>query len=329
MSDDRHTRQWPTRREVLVLGVGAFAIAAVPLRGRRRAVRRTVPVMGTVAEFAVVHDDRTEAHAAIDAAIGDLQEVDRMMTRFDPTSDIGRTNLGAAREAVTVSPATAGVVAAAIGWAEASEGWFDPCLVRTIELWDVGARRTPPSPSAFSRLAGRHLYRDLDLDTLAGQPAIRFTGADVGLDLGGIAKGYGVDRAVATLRAHGMRDAIVNVGGDLYAMGTAEDGDAWEVGIRSPDQPTRVVTTLSVRDQAVATSGSYLQYFESGGRRYHHLIDPETAAPRMSEMQSLTISANDCLTADAAGTALFGRDPADGRHLLARHAPTAAVALAI
>jgi thiamine biosynthesis lipoprotein len=281
--------------------------------------------MGTMAEFAVVHHDRAAAQVAIDAAISELHEVDRRMTRFDPTSDVGRANRGAARDAVIVSSATAGVVAHAIGWAEASKGRFDPCLVRAIELWDVGVRKDPPSPSAFSRLAGRHLYRDLDLDTLAGQPAIRFAHRDVGLDLGGIAKGYGVDRAVAALRAHGMRDAVVNVGGDLYAMGTAEDGDAWRVGIRSPSRPARLVTTVSVRDQGVATSGSYLQYFESRGRRYHHLIDPETAAPRNCEMQSLTISAVDCITADAAGTALFGRDPAEGARLLAQHAPTATI----
>jgi thiamine biosynthesis lipoprotein len=329
VSENNQERRGPTRREVLVLGVGALAVAAVPLVGRRRVVRRTVPVMGTLAEIAVFHDDRAAAQAAIDAAIDELRQVDRWMTRFDAASDVGRANLGAAHDAVVISPATAGVVASAIGWAEASDGWFDPCLFRAIEVWDVGNREAPPPAAAFGRLAGRRLYRHLDLDTLRGQPAVRFGDTDVGLDLGGIAKGYGVDRAVAALRARGMRDAIVNVGGDLYAMGTGEDGDAWHVGVRSPHRPDDLVTTLPVRDQAVATSGSYLQYFESRGRRYHHLLDPETATPRACEMQSLTISAQNCVTADAAGTALFGRDPADATRVLAAHAPDAAVVLAI
>jgi thiamine biosynthesis lipoprotein len=319
----------PTRRDVLVLGVGVFAVATVPWAGRRRPVRRTVPVMGTVADFAVIHDDRAAAQAAIEVAIAELRKVDRWMTRFDAASDVGRANLNAAREAVIVSPATADVVSSAIDWAEASDGWFDPCLVRTIEVWDVGHRQEPPDPSAFRRLASRRLYRNLDVGSFKGQPAVRFHDADVGLDLGGIAKGHGVDRAVTALRDAGMRDAIVNVGGDLYAMGVGQDGDAWRVGIRSPERPDRLVTTLAVRDRAMATSGSYLQYFDSRGRRYHHLLDPETATPRACEMQSLTISAQTCVTADAAGTALFGRDPSDAARVLSAHAPNAAVVLAI
>ena len=106
-----------------------------------------------------------------------------------------------------------------------------------------------------------------------------FHDEDMGIDLGGIGKGYGVDRAVAVLREWGFQNGLVNVGGDLYAMGVSEDGDPWNVGVRSPDDPQGLVANLAMSDQAVATSGDYHQYFEHDGRRYHHLLDPTTGAP--------------------------------------------------
>lgn len=329
MSGSDQDRPCPTRRQLLWLGVGAFAVAAWPAIGRRSVVRRSVPVMGTMADIAVVHGDRAQAQVAINAAIAELRQVERWMTRFDVSSDVGRANRDAATEATVVSPETAMVIAAALGWADASSGAFDPCLVRAIELWDVGSRRLPPPPNAFTRLAGRQLYRALDVDTWRGQPAVRFSDPDGGLDLGGIAKGYGVDRAVDALRQRGVERAIVNVGGDLYAIGAGRDDEPWRVGVRSPEHPDRVVATLSVRDRAIATSGTYLQYFESRGRRYHHLIDPDTAAPRTCTMQSLTISADSCMAADAAATALFGVDGAVAARVLARHAPDASIEMVL
>lgn len=325
MSVTDPTRLHLTRRELLWLGVGAFAVVSGPVVGRRAVVRRSVPVMGTVADLAVVHQDRARASEAIDAAIAKLQQVERWMTRFDDTSDVGRANRAAATDATIVSPATATVVTAALIWADVSGGAFDPCLARTIEAWDVARRSDPPAPDAFARLAGRRLYCALDVDTWRDQPALRFSDPDVGLDLGGIAKGYGVDRAVTALREHGISDAIVNVGGDLYAIGSAADGDPWRVGVRSPDQPDRIVSTLEVSDRAVATSGSYLQYFESRGRHYHHLIDPDTAAPRVCAMQSLTVSADSCMTADAAATALFGATTTDTDRILAHPSVSARI----
>ena len=90
----------------------------------------------------------------------------------------------------------------------------------------------------------------LDVDTLGGQPAVKLTDAHAAIDLGGIAKGHGVDLAVQALREHGIEDALVNVGGDLYAMGTSEDGDAWRIGIRDPEDPAGLCARIDVRDEA-------------------------------------------------------------------------------
>lgn len=308
-------RVGPGRRAFIALGVGAFTLAAIPLvRRRRRLVRRAVPIMGTVAELVVVHRDVWYAGGAIDAAIARLRTAERTLTRFSATSEIGRANARAAGEAVSVSAETAAVLRAAVAWADRTDGVFDPCLGRSIALWDVGARTAPPSERAVARFAGRGLYRALDIDTWRGRPAVRFTDKDVSVDLGGIGKGYGVDRAVDVLRDWGIRDAVVNLGGDLYAMGESVDGDAWRIGVRSPDEtvgvaslvgPGQAIATIDVRDAAIATSGDYLQYFEYKGRRYHHLLDPSTGAPRARGLRTLTVQATDCMTADAAATAAF------------------------
>lgn len=320
------TGRGPSRREFLVLGAGAFTVTAVGASWRRqRLVRRTVPVMGTVAEIAVVTRDERGAHQAISAAVDELYAVERMMTRFSSRSDIGRANLRAYGAPVAVSAATSVVVAESMRWAAVEGSRFDPCIGRVTELWDVANRSTPPHGDVVRRLAGRSLYRGLELDTSASGHALVFRDPDIALDLGGIAKGYAVDRAVASLRAWGVTNALVNAGGDLYAMGASEDGDPWQVGVRSPTDPARLAGTFPLSDRAVATSGDYEQYFDHGGRRYHHLLDPATAAPRQNGAHSLTVAAESCMTADAAATAVFGLDAATARQVLTRAAPAAEI----
>jgi FAD:protein FMN transferase len=305
---DKDIRSAPTRREFVALGVGALVVASIPWASRRRFLaQRTVPVMGTIADLAVVHRDVTYAQAAITAAIARLRMVEAVMTRFQPTSDVGRANRCAARDGALVTPETATVLEAALAWASRTDGAFDPALGGAIELWDVGHRTRPPAIESVRRFAGRGLYRGLDLSR-SGRPTVRFTQPDLAIDLGGIAKGYGVDQAVAVLREWGIADALVNVGGDLYAMGRAADGGVWRVGVRSPDAADRLVAQFDLEDAAVATSGDYLQYFDYHGRRYHHVLDPATGEPRVSAMRSITIQAMDCMTADAAATAAFGQD---------------------
>jgi len=316
-----------TRREALTLGVGAFVVASIPIAAHRRQtlVRRAVPVMGTIAEFAVVHRDPRQAHDAIDAAIEELRRVDRLMTRFSATSEIGTANRLAASRPVAVSAATARVLEEGLAWAHASAGAFDPSLGRAIVLWDVGRRREPPPDGAVRRLAGRGFFRAVELDTWRGRPVIRLADPDAQLDLGGIAKGYGVDQAAAALRRHGVTQAIVNVGGDLYALGSAADGGPWTVGIRAPEHPERLAGSLEVQDAAVATSGDYLQYFLHRGRRYHHLLDPATAEPRATPVRSVTVTAPTCVAADAAATAVFGMAPERAARLLQARAPGARI----
>ena len=307
------------RREFVGLGLGAFVVASIPLARRRpeRVVRRTLPVMGTIAQFAVVHRDERTAHAAIDAAMAELLWVERTMTRFTDTSDIGRANLLAAREDVIVTPETAYVTREALRWASALDGQYDPAIGAVCKLWNVKQRHEPPPPERIAELAGRGFYRNIEV----GTAVLRYHDAGARLDLGSIAKGYGVDRAVAALRNAGIEKALVVAGGDLYALGSSPSGDPWSIGIQSPMDERAIVDTLALSDRAVATSGTYRQFFRYRGHKYHHIMDPATAEPRATAMQSLTVIADSVMHADASTTALFGLTEPEITHALARHLP--------
>lgn len=321
-------RGTPTRRALLTLGVGALVVASLPRarRERRERVVRTFLTMGTLAEVTVLDADPRRATAAIDAVAAELDRLEGVLTRFRDGSEVGRANLRAGLEPVVVGEETALVVEEALRWAEASDGGFDPCLARAIDVWDVLHRTVPPDEALVRPYAGRRLHRKVDVERGGAGGVIRFQDADVGLDLGAIAKGYAVDRAAAVLSSRGIRDAIVKVGGDLVALGHGETGDPWRIGIRSPEDPVGISGTLDVSDQAVATSGDYERYFDARGRRYHHILDPATASPRVSPTHSVTVVAPTCFVADAAATSVFGRPRAWGERLLARRAPGARIA---
>ena len=302
------------RRELLTLGMGVFVTLSFPraLRRHTTLVKRSVPLMGTIAEIQVAHPSERFAEDAIDAAIAELQWVERTMTRFRDDSDIGRANLGGGRDGVRVTHETAFVIAAALRASSASDGRFDPAVGKASELWDVLNRHEPPPADRVTRLAARGFWRKVDVGEGPGSPRVRFDDPDLHLDLGAIAKGYGIDRATAVLRNRGVRHAIVTVGGDLFALGNSPDGEPWTVGIRSPHDENALAATLRVSDRAVATSGDYERFFMWHGMRYHHLIDPATAAPRRTGFHSATVLASHCMDADAASTSVFGlpREPA-------------------
>jgi FAD:protein FMN transferase len=307
----------PSRRDLLVIGIGGF-VTAIPFARQRplTLVRKNALVMGTIAEFAVVHHDLRAAEGAIEAAIRSLHWVDHAMCRFNPASDVGRANRAAGQTPVTITPDTAAVLEEAVAWAEASDGAFDPCLARAVTLWDVTHRHEPPSATEVHRLADRKFFRTMEVDRCLR--TVRLHDEDAAIDLGGIAKGYGVDRAVAVLRKNGIAHALVGSGGDLYALGRSPSGEPWHVGIQSPDDSGKIVGTLLVENGGVATSGVYEQFFDYNGTRYHHLLDPTTGEPRQCAQRSATVMAPTCMTADAGATAVFGMARADADRILAR-----------
>jgi thiamine biosynthesis lipoprotein len=147
------------------------------------------------------------------------------------------------------------------------------------------------------------------------------------MDLGGVAKGYAVDRAVQALRSHGIERALVNAGGDIYAMGTPEDEEGWRIGIQHPCDPRKLAAAFRVRDQAVATSGNYENAVSVNGERIGHLFDPHSGRPA-NPILSATVVAPSAMEADALATASFLMAEKDSRSFVNSHPRTAALLIA-
>ena len=320
-------RRTVSRRWVLhgLLAGGALALTggvALVGGGRRSAFAGTRAMMGTTATILVAGRrpaDASKAEAAVAAAFDRMEHVSCLMTRFAADSDIGRVNAQPER-AVPVDALTARVVAAGLAYARASDGAFDPALDRLSTLWGFhgGAPpRTLPVPPLLAPWWGGGLHRSVALGDAAGRPTLRLAHREIGLDLGGIAKGFAVDEGVAELRRWGIRDAIVEAGGDLYALGHDPTGSPWPVGVRHPRDPRRLLATLRLSDEAAATSGDYEHTVTVAGRRFGHLIDPRTAWPA-AWLHSATVRAESAMAADALATAACATPPARLPALLRR-----------
>ncbi len=302
------------RRAFLGLGAGILGVALTPvwLRPAGRIHRLSVPVMGTIADLAVVDSDAGRARVALDAAAGELRHVEALMTRFVASSDVGRFNAAPMGTRVPVSHETAEVVRAAIGWARATGGAFDPTLEPVARLWDPAFVDRPPDRDVLRSAASESRgWTALEVQ-VRGDAAWLTRAPGTALDLGGIAKGWGIDRAADRLAGMGVASALVSVGGDLAALGAAPEGRPWRVGIRDPRDPEGIIRTVELTDGALATSGDYERWFEHDGVRYAHILDPKRAAPHRGVLRSVTVTAPRAVDADAAATAAFvlGHDAA-------------------
>lgn len=300
------------RRTLLKHGL-AWAIVCTgaglgPLLARKRKLfRKARLLMGTLAEIQVVHDHAPTAFRAIDQAFEEIQRIESLMSRFKQTSDVGQANQFAFQQPISVAQDTAAVIQRALHWASITKGFFDPALGHLVELWDISHRTSPPKKPKWQVLASKQWYRQIELQSRESSSWLAFHIPDVKLDLGGIAKGYAVDRATAVLSNIGIDQALVNLGGDIAVLGRKSSAQDWRVGIKDPNSPHKIAQVLSLRNQALATSGNYEQYFisQTDGILYHHLIDPILARPGPSIFQSLTVVGTNCCDADALSTGLF------------------------
>lgn len=194
------------------------------------------------------------------------------------------------------------VLTAGLTYAEQSGGKMDPALGRLTALWDVnGAQPRVPDRKAIAAARERSGAK---LVAVAGNEVALSGG--VWLDFGGLGKGYAADELRALFEAEGVEHALVSLGGNLLALGGRREGGPYRLGIRDPEGATgEVIGTFALAEGVVSTSGDYERYFEQGGRRYHHILDPETGYPALTDLASVTVVAEEGLYADFLSTYLF------------------------
>ena len=303
-----------------------LCLLAAGCNGQPRLYPKTRGTLGPVpVTIQVVATGRWQARQATNEALAAVSQVNNLLSSYLPHSEVSTLNRNAGR-ACHVSSQTATVLRRAKEIAELTDGAFDVTAGPLITLWKrtmtaaeryaSGERKTPPKPPTTTELdQARKLvgYRRLELAENSARLALE----GMHIDLGGIAKGHAVDKAVEALRANGVQGSLIDAGGDGYALGTRPDGTPWRVGIRHPrgKRNERLARILLLSDMAYATSGDYEQYTEIDGVRYAHIIDPRTGRPAPNAV-SVTVLAPDCTTADALATAVTVLGPGEGLRII-------------
>lgn len=272
-------------------------------RAERSAFRRSMASMGTLVNISVFDVPEKVAQEAVRRAFAEIRDVDRLMTTFDPGSQLSAVNRVAGNELLPVDPRLSEVLAASLDFSRHSNGLFDVTTLPLLEAW--GFREDPdsahrPDDKKLAFALEKVGYRHVELQK--GQVGLARRGAEI--DLGGIAKGYAVDRAIAALVRFGVQRAIVEAGGDLFALGSPEDSDGWNIGLKHPLEPHTLCATITVKNQAVTTSGNYENFVVYDGHRYGHLLDPFTGEPVETYLSTTAVAAT-TLAADAASTTLY------------------------
>jgi len=276
-------------------------------------LKRTQFLMGTLVEITVIARNDQASADALSGAFEVMRRIERLMSRRIEGSDVWRVNRAAGRKAVKISGDVLCVMEKALQVSDLSGGAFDPTVGSLVSLWDRCWKgdRVPSRGEVASALA-RVGYRDLQIDEDKGALFLRREGME--LALGGIAKGYAVDRAFRFLKDLGFKALIVDAGGDLRTGGT-KFGAPWVVGIQDPRDESRLMATVEVKEAAVATSGDYERYFIKDGVRYHHILDPVTGFPARRS-RSVTVFSDRLVWADALATAVFVLGPERGMALV-------------
>ncbi|MEM9555885.1 MAG: FAD:protein FMN transferase [Acidobacteriota bacterium] len=320
----RHVQRFPERLRVfagcaVLLLVGVFAGAC---GGDRAAPERLLyafdgPIMGTGYTVQIVRPGEAPLDEARQQELRALllermDEVNRLMSTYLDESELSRFNRTGVDEEMVLSPPTVEVLRAAFDIAEKTGGALDVTIGPLVNAWGFGPAAIDSAPAAeeLERLAQNVGHETLRFESVPG--TLAKTHPEVYVDLSSVAKGYAVDRVYEALRAEGLDDVFVEIGGETRVHGSNPDGMPWRLGIERPQALRAVQRIIALDNAALATSGDYRNYREENGRRLSHLIDPRTARPIDHRLASVSVVRPTCLEADGLSTALMILGPDEG-----------------
>lgn len=271
--------------------------------------------MGSEVHLTAWTDDEPRALQAFEQVFDEFDRLDRLHSVWKDGSDVLRVNAEAGHAPVKVSAETIEVLRVARQVSEWTDGKFDVTFGALSGLWkfDHDQDDQIPNLEEVRRRLPLIDFEAVDVNADAATVFLRRPG--MRMHLGGIGKGYAVDRAAAILRAGGVANFLIQSGGDLFAGGTRGDRP-WRTGIRDPRGPVdRVFAAMNLRDETFSTSGDYERYFIRDGRRYHHILDPDEGWPAYG-CRSVTIVAKQAVFADGLSTGVFVLGPQAGMALI-------------
>ena len=312
VSNDHKLRRFTHILSILALLTAAACTTEPP--AAPRLIERSRMAMGSSLRLAAWTTDEAAATATFDDIFREFDRLEALLSVWKDGSDVVRMNQNAGIRPVPVSLETLEVLAAAQEASVVTRGKFDITFGVLTDIWrfDHDQDNIVPDRQMIEARLPRIDYRAVQIDTTARTAFINRPGMRV--HLGGIGKGYAIDRAVAMLRQRGFGDFLIQSGGDLYVAGS-NGGAPWKLGIADPRGAHESFATLEVRDGTFSTSGDYERSFIKDGRRYHHLIDPDFGEPS-SGCRSVTIVATTAMMADVLSTGVFILGPHEGMELI-------------
>ncbi len=278
-----------------------FICLLLPLSVQADWHRESRDLMGTRVSAELWADDPALAERALAAVFAEMDEVNRLMNPWDPESELSGLNREAHRAPLRVSPALFDVLERAIEYSQLSDGAFDVSFASAGQHYDYRQGVTP-SQAELRDALGKINYTLIRLD--ADRQTVAYAVEGVQVDLGGIAKGYAVDRAIDALLALGIESAVVSAGGDSRILGNLGDRPR-TIGIRHPRKKDDFIVMIPLEDTAISTSGDYERFFiDEQGRRVHHILDPSTGKSS-GKVQSASVLADRAVDSDALSTTTF------------------------
>lgn len=286
-------------------------------------ISETYFIFDTVVSVRVYDNSVTKQHFSEVENI--LHAIDAKMNRLKAGSELERVNRSAGVKSEVVSADTMHVVKAALDFAMRSGGKFEPTIGPLVDLWGIGQEGVQvPKQADIDQMLPLIDYKQVIVDEEAS--TIYLEQAGMSLDLGAIAKGYAADQIAAYLKEEQLQGAIIDLGGNIFAMGSKPSGDHWVIGIQDPDeQRGDYVGLLSIGEKTVVTSGIYERYFVEDGQHYHHIFDSSSGYPVENNLLSVTIITDSSLAADALSTTVFALGMEDGMAFVEQEEGTEAI----
>lgn len=289
-------------KKIIILLILLSSVIIPSCRKQETPFEATNIIMGTIVSQRIFGDN---SNAAATEATEKIRNLEGMLSFFKPESEISRLNSSAGRSKIKLSSDTFFILSKSIEYSHLSNGMFNIMVGPLVKKWKVtGENPVIPSPTEVRSLLALIDYRDLILNK--NELTARLSKKGQKVDLGGIAKGFAADEALKIYRKHGIKSAIIDIGGNVSVLGYKPDGSPWAIGIQDPSKKRgNYICSIMLNNKSLSTSGAYERYFEKDGKVYHHIIDPTTGYPSKSDLLSVTIIGGSSVDTDALSTATF------------------------
>lgn len=279
-----------------------LSTSLISCKSNTKPVERETYMMGTIIHLKVYGSN---AKNATEKALQRISDIENKMSVNIETSEITKLNAKAGISAEQLSTDTYSVIEKSVQYSKLTKGALDATIEPIVKLWGIGTdKERIPSKSEIDEKLKLVDYNDIILDSKSSTVKLRRTGQAI--DLGAIAKGYTADEVKKVLISNKISSALINLGGNVYAIGNKTDGTSWNIGVQNPlDTRGQYIGTISVTDKSIVTSGNYERYFIKDGKRYHHIFDSKTGYPSEAGIISTTIISDNSIDGDALSTSTY------------------------